>query len=83
MVAIHPKPQPVDLFRFFWRELQLIGVRVYEPEDFEEAIQLAGSGALPLEKLITEIAPLNHIQKVFQTIDTNPEGMKYLLKCNE
>ncbi|MDZ7619587.1 MAG: alcohol dehydrogenase catalytic domain-containing protein, partial [Patescibacteria group bacterium] len=37
MVAIHSQPQPVDLFRFFWRELQLIGVRVYEPEDFEAA----------------------------------------------
>ncbi len=82
MVAIHPQPQPVDLFRFFWRELQLIGVRVYEPEDFEEAIQLAGSGALPLDTMITEIAPLTHIQKIFETIDASPEGMKYLLKCN-
>lgn len=83
MVAIHPKPQPVDLFRFFWRELQLIGVRVYEPEDFEEAIQLAGSGELPLDKLITDTVSINQIQSVFQTIDAHPEGMKYLLKCNE
>ena len=82
MVAIHPQPQPVDLFRFFWRELQLIGVRVYEPEDFEEAIQLAGGGQLPLDALITKIAPLTNIQKIFKTIDASPEGMKYLLKCN-
>jgi threonine dehydrogenase-like Zn-dependent dehydrogenase len=25
MVAIHGEPKPVDLFRFFWRELKLIG----------------------------------------------------------
>ncbi|GAB3958672.1 alcohol dehydrogenase catalytic domain-containing protein [Spirosoma harenae] len=81
MVAIHSEPRPVDLFRFFWRELQLIGTRVYEPEDFDEAIQLAASGKLPLEQLITRISPLEDIQNVFQTIDNNPAGMKYLLDC--
>ncbi|MDY0168016.1 MAG: alcohol dehydrogenase catalytic domain-containing protein [Thermoguttaceae bacterium] len=82
MVAIHAQPQPVDLFRFFWRELQLIGVRVYEPEDFDEAIALAAEGQLPLERLITEVAPLAQVQELFQRIDRNPEGMKYLLKCS-
>jgi (R,R)-butanediol dehydrogenase / meso-butanediol dehydrogenase / diacetyl reductase len=80
MVAIHPQPRQVDLFRFFWRELQLIGVRVYEAEDFEEAIQLAAAGALDLEKLITQVSPLADVQKVFETIDSNPAGMKYLLQ---
>ncbi|SFQ81105.1 zinc-dependent alcohol dehydrogenase [Hymenobacter arizonensis] len=82
MVAIHAEPKPVDLFRVFWRELQLIGVRVYEPEDFEEAIALAESGALPLEELITQVAPLAEAQSVFDAIDRNPAGMKYLLQCS-
>lgn len=82
MVAIHPKPRPVDLFRVFWRELQLIGARVYEPEDFEEAIQLAASGRIPLESLITQVNPLDDVQKIFETIDANPAGMKYLLNCS-
>ncbi len=30
--AIHPKPPRVDLYRFFWRELTLVGARVYERE---------------------------------------------------
>jgi 2-desacetyl-2-hydroxyethyl bacteriochlorophyllide A dehydrogenase len=81
MVAIHADPKPIDLFRFFWRELQLIGARVYEPQDFEEAIQLAASGKLPLEQLITQIAPLAEAKTVFETIDNNPAGMKYLLHC--
>ena len=34
----------MDLFRFFWRELKLCGARVYEPEDFEEAIAIAAAG---------------------------------------
>lgn len=81
MVAIHAEPKAVDLFRFFWRELKLIGARVYEPEDFEEAIALAASGALQLDALITQITPLAEGQGVFETIDNNPAGMKYLLQC--
>ncbi|MGM9509160.1 zinc-dependent alcohol dehydrogenase [Larkinella sp. GY13] len=82
MVAIHAEPKAVDLFRFFWRELKLIGARVYEPEDFEEAIALAASGLLPLDALITQVSPLADAQAVFETIDNNPAGMKYLLQCD-
>ena len=80
MVAIHAEPKPVDLFRFFWRELRLIGARVYEPQDFEQAIALAASGVLPLDRLITQVSPLGDAQAVFETIDHNPAGMKYLLE---
>lgn len=82
MVAIHAEPKAVDLFRFFWRELKLIGARVYEPEDFDEAIALAAGGTLPLSALITQISPLADAKTVFETIDTNPAGMKYLLQCD-
>jgi 2-desacetyl-2-hydroxyethyl bacteriochlorophyllide A dehydrogenase len=81
MVAIHSEPKPIDLFRFFWRELRMIGARVYEPEDFEEAIWLVSSGKIPLDKLITQISPLEDVQQVFEAIDNNPEGMKYLINC--
>lgn len=80
MVAIHSEPKAVDLFRFFWREIKLIGARVYEPVDFDEAITLAASGSLPLAKMITQISPLEDAKKVFETIDQNPAGMKYLLE---
>ena len=74
------EPKAVDLFRFFWREIKLIGARVYEPLDFDEAIALAASGNLPLEQMITQISPLAAAQEVFETIDKNPAGMKYLLE---
>ena len=83
MVAIHSQPRPVDLFKFFWRELKLIGVRVYEPEDFEEAIRLAASGDLPLDRLVTDVTPLDEVQRVFETIDRNPEGIKYLIRVSD
>ena len=82
MVAIHSEPKPVDLFRFFWRELKMLGARVYEPEDFEEAIRLVAEDAIPLEQLIAQVAPLDDVQQVFETIDRSPAGMKYLLRCS-
>lgn len=82
MVAIHPQPQPLNLFKFFWRELQLIGTRLYEPCDYDEAIELLATGRVPAEPLITKVSPLDEIQNVFETIDANPEGMKYILQCS-
>ena len=81
MVAIHAQPKPVDLFSFFWRELRMIGTRVYEPEDFDEAIRLAATGQIPLDEIITQVEPLEKTQQLFAAIDQNPAGMKYLLNC--
>ena len=83
MVAIHGQPRPVNLFKFFWKELQLIGARVYEKEDYEEAIQLITENELPFEKMITKVEPLSNIQNVFEGIDKNPDGMKVLLNCQQ
>lgn len=60
MVAIHASKPETDLFRFFWRELELIGARVYEPEDFETSIEWL-TGDFDAESLITEIRPLAEI----------------------
>ncbi|TWT40676.1 zinc-dependent alcohol dehydrogenase [Botrimarina hoheduenensis] len=81
MVAVHPEPKPVNLFRFFWSELRLIGARLYEPQDFNEAIQLAASGKLRLDRLITQITPIGDVQSVFEAIDASPDGVKYLIDC--
>jgi 2-desacetyl-2-hydroxyethyl bacteriochlorophyllide A dehydrogenase len=81
MVAIHPQPKPVNLFKFFWSEIRMIGARLYEPQDFEEAIQLVAEGKLPLDPLITQVSPIDETQQVFETIDASPEGMKYLIQC--
>lgn len=81
MVAIHPQPKPVNLFKFFWSELRLIGARLYEECDFDEAIELAASGSLHLDKLITEVSPIDEVQETFDKIDANPDGIKHLIKC--
>ncbi|MCY4179128.1 MAG: zinc-binding dehydrogenase, partial [Litoreibacter sp.] len=49
MVAIHAQKPEIDLFQFFWRELKLIGARVYEPQDYEQAIAIITSGGVDAE----------------------------------
>ncbi len=83
MVAIHGQPKPVNLFHFFWKELKLIGARVYEEEDYEAAIALITVNELPFEAMITRVEPLTNIQNVFEHIDNNPDGMKVLLDCQQ
>lgn len=82
MVAIHGGEQKkVDLFKFFWSEIELLGARLYEEEDYEEAIRIAASGVIPFDELTTQVSPLDKIQSVFEEIDNNPAGMKYLIDC--
>jgi (R,R)-butanediol dehydrogenase/meso-butanediol dehydrogenase/diacetyl reductase len=78
VVAIHPQPQPVQLFQFFWKELQLRGARVYEPEDYERAIELLASRELPLEQLITRVEPLDRLPSLFRELG---DSMKVLVDC--
>lgn len=83
MVAIHGQKREVDLFKFFWKELKLIGARVYEKEDYERAIDLITKNELPFEEMITDVQPLSNIQQVFENIDHNPDGMKVLMDCQQ
>jgi 2-desacetyl-2-hydroxyethyl bacteriochlorophyllide A dehydrogenase len=81
MVAIHGEKRQVDLFKFFWSEIRLLGARLYQEEDYEEAIRIAASGKIPFDNLITQVNTLDNIQQVFEEIDSNPSGMKYLIDC--
>ncbi|MDI1335839.1 MAG: alcohol dehydrogenase catalytic domain-containing protein [Lacunisphaera sp.] len=81
IVAIYPKPVELNLFHFFWKELQMRGARVYEAADYERAIELISLGALPLEKLITRVEPLEKMPDVCHELHGNPEAMKVLIDC--
>lgn len=81
LVAIYGEAKPVNLFKFFWKELKLIGARVYEKEDYEESIRLITENKYPFETIITDTKPLEQIQQLFESIDTNPNGMKFLVDC--
>lgn len=83
MVAIHSQQPKIDLFQFFWKELELLGARVYEAADFDMAIDLIASGKVDIDPFITSVSKLEEIGQAFASMDNNPQGMKALVSCNE
>lgn len=81
MVAVFPKPVPVDLHKFFWREMRLIGTRVYEAQDFDEAIDLLATTSVPFRQLITDVYPLDGIEKGLLQMEQGADVMKILIDC--
>lgn len=81
VVAIHSQPVPVDLFRVFWRELELIGARVYEQRDFEQAVKLLAEGVIPVAELISAVEPLERVPEAFEALESGTGVMKVLIDC--
>lgn len=78
VVAIHPTPREMDLQRVFWRELRILGARVYQRTDFEKAVQLVADGTIPSRLLITKIVPLAETRAAFDDLEGG-RAMKVLV----
>ncbi|MEN0083211.1 MAG: alcohol dehydrogenase catalytic domain-containing protein [Leifsonia sp.] len=78
IVAIHPVPREIDVQRVFWRELRILGARVYERADFEEAVELVAAGIIPADRLITDVVPLEETQEAFARLESG-QAMKVLV----
>ena len=83
VVAIHNEPVPADLFRVFWRELSLIGARVYERRDFERAVEMLSSGQIPAAQLISAVLPLERTPEAFSQLESSEEAVKVLIDCRQ
>lgn len=81
MVAIHATAPQVDLFQFFWREIEMFGARVYEPSDYEEAMSLLCDGVIDADSMITDIKRLDQVTDAFAELAGNPKAMKTLINC--
>ncbi|MCY6382186.1 zinc-dependent alcohol dehydrogenase [Hoeflea prorocentri] len=82
MVAIHATAPKVDLFQFFWREIEMLGARVYQPADYEEAMKLLSGGAIDADAMITDVKGLDQVGDAFAELAGNPRAMKTLINCN-
>ena len=81
LVAIHPRPREVNLHRFFWRELTLVGARLYDRSDFERAVTLVADGTIPAERLISKVVPLTEAPAAFEALEAGGDVMKILVDC--
>jgi (R,R)-butanediol dehydrogenase/meso-butanediol dehydrogenase/diacetyl reductase len=82
IVSIFAQPAAVDLRDFFAQELHMCGARVYEPRDFEEALEVAASGRLPLGQVISKVLPLEQIEDAFLAAESG-SAMKVLLQVGK
>ncbi|MEU6352336.1 alcohol dehydrogenase catalytic domain-containing protein [Streptomyces sp. NPDC047072] len=81
LVAIHPRPREVNLHRFFWRELTLVGARLYDRGDFERAVALVADGTIPADRLISKVVPLAEAPSAFEALEGGGDVMKILVDC--
>jgi (R,R)-butanediol dehydrogenase / meso-butanediol dehydrogenase / diacetyl reductase len=63
-LSVFKNPVEVDLQAINFKEIEMVGSRVYERRDFEEAIQLAMK--LPLQRIVSYTFPLRDVSQAFQ-----------------
>lgn len=82
VVGIFGQPPEVELKDFFLKEIEMVGARVYQKDDYDKAIELAASGKLPLKELITKVSPLSELEDVMRELsDPGNSAMKILIDC--
>jgi 2-desacetyl-2-hydroxyethyl bacteriochlorophyllide A dehydrogenase len=81
VVAIHTGEPAIDLHRFFWRELTLVGARLYDREDFQTAVELVSGGVVPTDTLISKVVPIAEAEQAFATLEHGGSVMKVLVEC--
>jgi (R,R)-butanediol dehydrogenase / meso-butanediol dehydrogenase / diacetyl reductase len=83
IVAIHAEPVPINLYRMFARELTMHGARLYAREDWEEAIRLAATKAVPVAPLVSRKIPLEELQRGMEDALRGGPVMKVLVDLTQ
>ena len=79
VVGSYKKPPEVDLLKVEFKELTMIGIRVYERRDFEIAISILESGFIDFNLLLTDHTP-DSAPQVFQDLLKGTNAIKTLFK---
>ena len=78
VVGSYKKPAEVDLLKIEFKELTLIGTRVYTPRDFEVAIRILQSGRIDFDKLLTVAPPADAPQQFANLLAGTSDAIKML-----
>lgn len=65
-VSVFKEPPAVDMRSVNFKELTIVGTRVYTRDDYRVALDIAGS--LPLDPIVTHRLPLTEVSGAFKTI---------------
>lgn len=82
MLSVHKQPDPVDLRQINFKEITVLGSRVYTRNDFQYATQYALKIKEDLAKLISHRVPLKNGDEAFRIVDDrNVNKLKILIDC--
>jgi L-iditol 2-dehydrogenase len=83
VVGVFGKKPLVDLGLIQDRELSLVGTLMYRAEDYKEAVRLAVSGLMRLDRLVTGRFPLESYLEAYQSIEEAGErAMKVMIELD-
>ena len=82
VVGSYKKPAEVDLLKIEFKELTLIGTRVYTPRDFEIAIRILQSGCIDFDKILTVATPEEAPQQFANLLSGQTDAIKMLFQLN-
>jgi 2-desacetyl-2-hydroxyethyl bacteriochlorophyllide A dehydrogenase len=68
LVGLSLEPLTLDAPPILFKELQLRGILTYSRADFAAAIEMLARGAIPVERLVTAIVPLEEAEASFQAL---------------
>lgn len=80
LVGVHAMPREVDLHLFFWRELSLVGARLYTEADFHAALAVIAARKIPASEFISGIVPISEVADAFASLKAGG-AMKILVDC--
>jgi threonine dehydrogenase-like Zn-dependent dehydrogenase len=75
-LGVFKKRVELDMQAINFKEIELLGSRVYERRDFETAIELAGK--LPLERIVSHAYALSDVSRAFAQFQSS-EACKVLI----
>ncbi len=79
IVGVQPKSPHVDVFAIFWKELELLGARVYQRRDFEMAVRLMAEGTIPADAFISDVVPLADTPAAIERLSSSKDVVKLLI----
>lgn len=79
LVGVYKKPAEINLQQLTFREVEMVGVRVYTRADVERAVQLIAEDALNLEEFPIRVVPLDDVQKGFDIAMASGRVLKVIV----
>jgi len=77
LVSVHKNPHEVNLQAINFKEISIIGSRVYSPADYEQALELAAD--LPVERLISHKVPIEQGADAFGLVKDSQDVGKVVI----